>query len=349
MVLKINVPERPKSAIATTEPSGAVSVASSETKSTSAADTPSTVKAHYYSQLSVMLFEKSFEDNPLFPEDLDRVHSWFVNELTDTQKVVCLHELLSQMTPSQHKFLFTSVSFDASLPCTAAEELAVWKDLKGVERDEQNDLSLSSSRSRNKEALRMEQRFKSLDLTTFSPNGEDSLFSGLNTEAVYKLPSDKSSSVHSKTPSEARSTTKSDVDDFKLQIENSFYNDLYKSGIDFDIESTARQHEILVHEAEDQLSGPPGFLSPMASEFRPSEPSCYSEVYFVDFSRWLRLTRLHKYFSTLNGVYTADPGGLLGSSEGDLEAVGVAAMGARKKFLRLFQRIRDELSKQGLK
>lgn len=362
MDLNFNLPERPKSAVPFTSETSAETGRNTEKTVEASVTGTSMGKAHYYSQLSVMLFEKSFEDNPLFPEDLDRVHSWFVKELTDAQKVVCLHELLSQVTPSQQKFLFTSVSFDTSLPSTAAEEPGVWKNLETSEgREESYILSLSRSNSKTDSNHGVENRFKSLDLTTFSPNGDSSLFSGVDTASKYKLPSDKSSSSQAKQTPQSPPSSSGCIDDFKIQIESSFYEELFKSGINFDFEATAREHEMILLEAassediyinstppktpsvvDHQTAAPPGFLSPMATEFRPSEPSCHSEVFFTDFSGWLRLLRLHKYFDTLSRLHAQNPHSLLNTTDADLEAVGVSALGARKKFLRLFERIKME-------
>lgn len=72
----------------------------------------------------------------------------------------------------------------------------------------------------------------------------------------------------------------------------------------------------------------------VAEEMLPAN----AELFHTDLSNWLRLHRLHKYESTLAGL---DRAHLLALDETALEALGVAALGARRKFTRLFGAIRQ--------
>lgn len=297
-------------------------------------------KAYYYSQLSIMLFERAVEENPAFPEDLDRVHSWFIKELTDAQKLVCLHELLSLISPSQHRFLFTSVSFETH---QSSEEEAVWLDLAMTEAQKQQ-----SNQSSNDTINRLEDRLKSLDLRP----GE-SLFSGLKV-SKSKFPTEKIEIITPRddifSPKDHAnfsnlSSLKSSSSLTSSQSQSKFPQCLSPvSSTD-----TSKFSAILKMPKEDDQSlapgnAPPGFLSPTAPEFRPSEPSCHADVYMTDFSKWLRLLRLHKYDACLKLVYEEDKIELLKFDDCRLEGEGVNALGARTKLLRLFVRIRNELS-----
>ena len=357
-------------------------------------------KAYYYSQLSIMLFERAVEENPTFPEDLDRVHSWFMRELSDAQKLVCLHELLSLISPSQHRFLFTSVAFDTQQ--SSGEEEAVWLDLAMSEAQKQ------STRVPMTETNKLEDRLKSLDMKP----GE-SLFSGLRV-AKSKLPTEKTNNNNtggcnnsdgdnsnscsgsgsgnavgtitagglvttntstscntssnsgatyshshvSLQPTPSNSQCSNILTDLQISRTNSFTDSLILNSSKSSQSSQTLTPVSMTENSKfssfmkttskspkDPLAGkaPPGFLSPTAIEFRPSEPSCYAEVYLSnDFTHWLRLLRLHKYSECLNPFYSKDKIEFLKIDEKSLEAAGVVAMGARKKFLRLFERIRHE-------
>ncbi len=302
-------------------------------------------KAYYYSQLSVMLFEKAVGENANFPEELDRVHSWFVKDLSDSQKLVCLHELLSLMNPSQHRFLFTSVFFESAQD---TEDETVWLDLAMSENQKRihND-PLSPSLDN------VTTKLEALDLTM-----GDSLFSGVRM-SKNKLNFDRSPSPHVST----RTTKTESVKDFMSNNDDdmesessgtSKFSSFMKSSDGNDRKLSISHENILDAPAprSKKNSGassnalpckaPPGFLSPNAQEFRPSEPSCHSDVFVTDFVQWLRLLRLHKYIDSLSPLYNADRVSLLKSDEAALEAAGVGAMGARKKFMRLFERIQQE-------
>lgn len=75
-------------------------------------------------------------------------------------------------------------------------------------------------------------------------------------------------------------------------------------------------------------------VSAAADEMIPAN----AELFHMDLSSWLRLHRLHKYEPTLSGL---DRAHLLALDETALEALGVAALGARRKFTRLFGAIRQ--------
>jgi hypothetical protein len=286
-------------------------------------------KAFYYSQLSIMLFEREVEGNPAFPEDLDRVHRWFTKELSDAQKLVCLHELLSLISPSQHRFLFTSVAFDTH---QNGEEEASLLDLAGSEAQKRQ-----STRSSNETINKLEDRLKSLDLRL----GE-SLFAGLKV-AKSKFSTEKI---------EIFESPKHNRDTVSLSTSASFtssQSQLPSCLTPISSSDTSKFSAILKMPKEDELflkpgNAPPGFLSPAAPEFRPSEPSCYAEIYETDLSKWLRLLRLHKYDACLVPVHEKDKIELLKFDDKRLEAEGVATLGARKKLLRLFKRVRNELS-----
>lgn len=288
-------------------------------------------KAHFYSQLSIVLFEQAMTENESFPVDLDRVHSWFTKELSDAQKLVCLHGLLSFMTTSQHQFLFTSVAFDSPFD--------------GHESEWLNQAMDDAAAKAAKEASTNTNRLKQMDLTP----GEN-LFDGLN-YSKSKFPSEKdipttASPVHSLASENENLSTMPlpysyFTDHETTTTEPSSLNSSFSSSTGNASPSSSRFSNLMKMPKETGKA-PPGFLSPNAIEFRPSEPSCHSDVYMVDFAQWLRLLRLHKYSETLGPVFENDKIALLKMSDEQLKAVGVSALGARRKFLRLFERIREE-------
>lgn len=310
-------------------------------------------KAFYYSQLSVMLFEWAVEENAAFPEDLDRVHSWFMRELSDAQKLVCLHELLSLISPSQQRFLFSSVAFDTQL---SGEDETLWLDLA---MDKSQKLATARSPVVSDTSL-LENRLKSLEIKP----GE-SLFSGVKISKKSKLPT-KNNTVNS--DYSWTSTSSSDLQYPTCISPVSTFLNSEMTGVNSSVNSLNNLNDFSINENFSSekskilsflgVSGdsalpnvpvsnyprqaPPGFLSPTACEFRPSEPSCYAEVFMTDFSQWLRLQRLHKYSECLGPLYAKSKHDLLLIDEAGLEGAGVSAMGARKKFLRLFGRIRAE-------
>ena len=307
-------------------------------------------KAHYYSQLSVMLFEKAASENDAFPEDLDRVHSWFTTELTDAQRLVCLHDLLSMLSPSQHRFLFTSVAFDTQ----TNEDDTIWLDLAMSESQKMHRSMTNNS---------LDDRLSRLDLSG-GLLGEN-LFSGLqvnssksstgsisisrsnesNSEQVsLRSLSPLSSTQSSRSSSKVLSILKVE-EDSTIEPEDNFTLD---QPIPIITTNLSNSSSSLSEASKKSLSlsagkAPPGFLSPNATEFRPSEPSCHPEEFMKDFGQWLRLLRLHKYQKVLQPVYDKSAELMLKMSDEELEKAGVAALGARRKFLRLFERIREEL------
>lgn len=336
--------------------------------------TVSGAKAYYYSQLSVMLFEKAVGENPAFPEDLDRVHTWFVKDLSDAQKLVTLRELLSLISPSQHRFLFTSVSFDSEK--SGGDEETVWLDLAMSETQKILKSPASKLGALEKETKgKLENRLQSLDLTP-----GPSLFSGLNVSSKNKLPLSAGPNHSSSTIELALASVSDRSDSPALSIDSQLSNSSVNiapssvaSAIDLaaslapaaSLQQSASPVPSLTDSTISKFSSflnlqnappvktqppvnplagkaPPGFLSPNASEFRPSEPSCYSDVYLSDFAQWLRLLRLHKYTDCLKPHHDKDKLNFLNYSETDLEQAGVCAMGARRKFLRLFERIKEE-------
>lgn len=65
-----------------------------------------------------------------------------------------------------------------------------------------------------------------------------------------------------------------------------------------------------------------------------------SALFFSDLSGWFRLHRLHKYYQIFQKL-ASDRQRILSMTEADLESHGVSALGARRKFLRLFEAIRN--------
>lgn len=69
-------------------------------------------------------------------------------------------------------------------------------------------------------------------------------------------------------------------------------------------------------------------------------PQLNLALFEEDYSAWLRFHRLHKYQETFQSMQH-DRQAILRLDDAALERVGVAALGARRKFLRLFEMIRS--------
>lgn len=60
----------------------------------------------------------------------------------------------------------------------------------------------------------------------------------------------------------------------------------------------------------------------------------------IDTPAWLRSLRLHKYNNIFEGMQWRD---IVNLSDGDLINKGVAALGARRKMLKVFEQVRKEM------
>jgi len=78
-------------------------------------------------------------------------------------------------------------------------------------------------------------------------------------------------------------------------------------------------------------------LSPTQQALRQDDP--YASLFWSDLYSWLRCLRLHKYDPIFRRVSRQT---FLNWSATDLESAGVTAMGARNKFLRLFEQIKAQ-------
>lgn len=67
---------------------------------------------------------------------------------------------------------------------------------------------------------------------------------------------------------------------------------------------------------------------------------CHPDLFKRDIPQWLRSLRLHKYTPCLGKLSRAE---LLAMDDADLERLGVAALGARRKLLRLFFTIKASI------
>jgi len=71
----------------------------------------------------------------------------------------------------------------------------------------------------------------------------------------------------------------------------------------------------------------------------PQQDDTYAALFWSDLRAWLRCLRLHKYESIFQKPSRQT---FLTWSATDLESAGVTAMGARNKFLRLFEQLREQ-------
>jgi len=71
----------------------------------------------------------------------------------------------------------------------------------------------------------------------------------------------------------------------------------------------------------------------------PQQDDTYATLFWSDLHSWLRCLRLHKYENIFQKINRQT---FLHWSAIDLENAGVTAMGARNKFLRLFEQIREQ-------
>lgn len=320
------------------------------------------VASNVFSQLSVDLFENTLRDDPDFPLDLDRIYTWFTDVLTDAERMTCAHVLLSTLKTNQLKFLFSSLSVD---PDARAE--VAYLDLA------ESQASLKHNQGRVVEspaaALVDLSRFSSLE---FKP--EDDLFGGVD---IFSIGSSRSSSRFSNLTEKSSKSqslsnpTKPPGFDKKVDHLDGLFNRFdgppeskcpaqlsptlsvspslspCQSQSQYHSQSQSQYHSLSQSQSQVSLtlSASSSKLSIEAPEYKPlpNYPEmAYANLFYNDFLSWLKTLRLHKYGPTLLPHYERSKAALLRSSEEDLEAYGVAALGARKKFKRLFEQILAE-------
>lgn len=66
----------------------------------------------------------------------------------------------------------------------------------------------------------------------------------------------------------------------------------------------------------------------------------------IDIPAWLRSLRLHKYTTTFEHMKWR---AMVKLNDQQLDQLGVAALGARRKMLKMFQNIMEEAEKQGIR
>ena len=66
----------------------------------------------------------------------------------------------------------------------------------------------------------------------------------------------------------------------------------------------------------------------------------------IDIPAWLRSLRLHKYTTTFENMKWR---AMVKLNDQQLDQLGVAALGARRKMLKMFQNIIEEAHKQGIR
>ncbi len=322
--------------------------------------------SNVFSQLSVDLFENTLREDPDFPRDLDRIYSWFTDVLTNAERIACAHVLLSTLTSNQLKFLFSALRVD---PDARAE--VSYLDLaksQASERHTQESPIPSTTPSPSQTAMLEFSRFASLE---FKP--EDGLFGNIS---LASSSNSRSSSRFSSLIDRPKSTDAKTVDAKTIDAKTELFADYRPVFTSFT--SAVADDKLFVTPSES--SKPPGFekvdhldglfnrfekneesqlttseqeeankstlkLSVDAPEFRPvpNYPEmAYANIFYTDFLSWMRTLRLHKYGPVLLPHYEKSKGDLLRSSEEDLERFGVSALGARRKFKRVFEQILTE-------
>ncbi|KAI8871064.1 hypothetical protein GQ42DRAFT_162282 [Ramicandelaber brevisporus] len=101
------------------------------------------------------------------------------------------------------------------------------------------------------------------------------------------------------------------------------------------------------HHGGSHYHGSPGHRTPTtprnaASPSSSSGVDCADLELIKDIPAWLRATRLHKYSAALEGIAWQD---LLKMDDQQLMDRGVTALGARRKMLKIFDQINNELTK----
>ena len=283
------------------------------------------------SQLSIDLFENTLREDPDFPRDLDRIYTWFTDVLTDAERMTCAHVLLSTLTPNQLKFLFSSLSVDPDARAEVAY-LDLAKSEASVKRDtfepQPSPAMLDFSRFSSLEFKPEDGLFGNMNLSSTNSSLSSSRFESLCEKTKSSSPPVVEVAKPTPIPATASASEPCKPPGFdKVDHLSDLFNRFEKS-------SEASKEELK-----------PLKLSVDAPEFRPipNYPEmAYANIFYSDFLSWLRTLRLHKYGPVLLSHYEKSKAGLLRSSEDDLERMGVSALGARRKFKRLFEQILTE-------
>ncbi|KAG0086195.1 hypothetical protein BGZ92_008342 [Podila epicladia] len=88
-----------------------------------------------------------------------------------------------------------------------------------------------------------------------------------------------------------------------------------------------------------------GSITGSTSESKEKRPEGVDFELLQDTPAWLRSLRLHKYNNIFEGMQWRD---IVNLSDGDLINKGVAALGARRKMLKVFEQVRKEMLLQGM-
>jgi len=259
-------------------------------------DNPLLNRVHnQYSSLSQMFLETATKDDPLFSADLDRVFTWFNEELTHSQRLTAAFTLFSNLGQSDRDFILSALNNTVVVATEPTELLGL--------NDSKRSLVVLQKNRMNSIVLKPGQ----------------SLFSNMKTP----LPSQPSNSVDGETFGHA---------DYIDSFSSAVMNNTIQSNTDPNTSTLI----------------PPGFTPKYTISCASSttnaeaEQSPQRDLYLDNFAGWLRFFRLHKYGPVLTEAHDTNPQEFLKITDEALESLGVAALGARRKFLKLFHQILEQ-------
>jgi len=243
----------------------------------------------------------------IFSADLERVNTWFKEELQDdTQRLMVLFSLVQVMPEWQQDFLVQlleqkrKVRWDEGSPSNSM----LVRPPPGLE---------------SKPASPVEQR----------PNAHP-LVVGKPSSAPPRIPSGPLSWRRGKDAA-------SPIEETPLSILASPAPRRASILVQQDIFSTFPGHHHSNMLQFHSLPFTPTHSMPQLQQ--QQQDDTYAPLFWSDFHAWLRCLRLHKYEYAFHRVTRET---FLDWSTEDLEGAGVSAMGARNKFLRLFSQIKEQ-------
>lgn len=264
------------------------------------------------------------QSTAVFSADLDRVHGWFREELQDdTQRLMTVFSLIQLMPLWQQDFLVQLIvqgkdqqSDSAKPPPRAAvSPLIVAESSEG--QPPRSTPSIGSLSWRNRPT----------QIAAADHKGPPKLAAPTPRRASSLIHEDAHGQQHFQWTAKATAPS-------PMRASSSFAPVVAAA-----VHSTAADRWSTRSSSSSSGSSSSNEQHPLS----PIDDITHIPYFWSDFRTWLRLLRLHKYEPALSRV---DRHRLLSWTGADLERVGVGAMGARNKFLRLFEQIRkaeDEL------
>ncbi|KAJ3314176.1 Alpha-1,3-mannosyltransferase-like protein [Boothiomyces sp. JEL0838] len=285
-------------------------------------------------------YEKTLEDmsntklDDSFKDELQAIENWF-RVLTDPERTVCIYTLLKGTTPLQIRFFITVLqqmaAKDASLDPLSVSIISRPTSIMSDDSTGGRLYARPNSNGRLSSEVRTHSLLRS---STCSTNEEEDILSDLPS----KKESPKEEDWSIKFTQRTSSLNSSPVPNVTPQVHSPVVE---KANPNSHIAIAPRQVGGSLprprprQEEEDEHATLPRDKS------KPAEPLNLALI--QDIPAWFRSLRLHKYTTIFENDDWRD---IIKLTDEELERRGVAALGARRKMLKTFETVKEELDLQ---